>query len=130
MIEDTLELDDDEIEEEAQGEVDKVLHELTDGIGQSFGLVSFTFFSLIGLLGEGGAVGSELVSEEMVACREAPHTFSRFLQPSAVEAASSKNRANEQMEARLKALNSVQFVVRLACDGPDKTCSPDSTYKK
>ena len=31
MITDTLELDDDEIEEEAQGEVDKVLHELTDG---------------------------------------------------------------------------------------------------
>lgn len=31
MIEDTLELNDDEIEEEAQGEVDKVLHELTDG---------------------------------------------------------------------------------------------------
>ena len=31
MITDTLELDDDEIEEEAEGEVDKVLHELTDG---------------------------------------------------------------------------------------------------
>ncbi len=44
MIQDTIELqDDDGIEDEAQGEVDKVLFEMTDG-----------------LLGQAGAVGADL----------------------------------------------------------------------
>lgn len=47
MITDTLELDDDEIEEEAQGEVDKVLHELTDG--KKCDILNVTDFSFLHL---------------------------------------------------------------------------------
>lgn len=54
MIDDTLEADDeDEIEEEAQGEVDKVLFELTDGA-----------------LGQAGAVGQDLPQSATSAVRD------------------------------------------------------------
>ncbi|KAJ3276810.1 Charged multivesicular body protein 3 [Terramyces sp. JEL0728] len=66
MINDTLEEQDEGIEEEAQEEVDKVLFELTDG-----------------LLGEGGIVGQDLPATKV------------------------KEDSNTEMEARLKALQSV-----------------------
>lgn len=52
MIEDTMEvLDEDNIEEEAEEEVDKIIFDLTNG--------KICFYSL-GLLGQGGKVGRDL----------------------------------------------------------------------
>ncbi|KAI9199475.1 Snf7-domain-containing protein [Polychytrium aggregatum] len=53
MLDDTLEMDEEEIEDEAEEEVNKVLFELTDG-----------------RLGEAGAVGAELAAEEPAAVEE------------------------------------------------------------
>ncbi len=54
MMQDTLEsaVDEEDLDEEADQEVEKVLFEITDGI-------SFTFY-ILGLMGMAGSVGPEL----------------------------------------------------------------------